>query len=265
MREEVEPVSPVEDAAPLGTLGPVATVPPPASTPLTGPTWKELQEFISKQTDRDRDLIDKWFKLAASIIAAVFAVAALVIGLVGWKTISDAKATAEEAARAAAKAKIAEVLQEHNIKKLVENTASDLFKNGTYRELIQQQTQSQLKSLHLAARLLDVGVVAGSSPKLEKFKGKQIEVNSCAFDEPMAFATSLVAILRQAGINVKFSRDGQSCQNFLGESIIGTSDPLLFSALDELIFQASDVHAHKVEGPAAANPAAMILISRRTQ
>jgi hypothetical protein len=45
-----------------------------ATPTAAAPSWKELQEFISKQTDRDRDLIDKWFKLACAIIAAVFAV-----------------------------------------------------------------------------------------------------------------------------------------------------------------------------------------------
>ena len=182
----------------------------------------------------------------------------------GWKTISDAKATADEAARAAAKAKIAEVLQEQSVKKLVEETAAELFKNGAYRQLIQQQTQSQLGK-YGPTRLLDANAATAGVPKFQQFKGKKVEVDSCVFDEPVAFATSLVAVLRQAGLDVKFSKDGQACQNTLGETVILVRDEALFSALDGLIYQASDVHARKGLGPPNPPVAAMVVIARRTQ
>jgi hypothetical protein len=243
--------------------------PKPDSTTTTQasavPSWKELQEFISKQTDRDRDLIDKWFRLACSLIGAVFAVAAIVIGIVGWKTISDAKITADEAARAAAKAKISEVLQEQNVKKLVADTASDLFKNGAYRQLIQEQTQTQLRSLHLSARLLDANKTTVLATKLERFKGQEVTVETCYFDEPLAFATSLMAVLQEAGLKLHLSKSHDTCQNSLGESVIGTKDKVLFAALDDLIFQGSDVHAKAVQDTPADKSAAVLVISRRVQ
>jgi hypothetical protein len=71
MPDGADPVLTPAETIPTGAT-PAAPV---ASAALSGPTWKELQEFINKQTDRDQDLIDKWFKLAASIIAAAVAVA----------------------------------------------------------------------------------------------------------------------------------------------------------------------------------------------
>jgi len=235
--------------------------------PPAVPSWKELQEFISKQTDRDRDLIDKWFKLACSLIGAVFAVAAIVIGIVGWKTISDAKATADEAARAAAKTKIAEVLQEQNVKKLVGDTAADLFRSGAYRELIQEQTQTQLRRLHLSARLLDASKTTVLAAKLERFKGQKVTVDTCYFDEPLAFATSLMAVLQEAGLKVRFLTSDGACQNRLGESVIVTEDKMLFAALDDLIFQGSDVHPKAVQDAPFPyeKSAAVLVISRRVQ
>src|SRR5579872_1790857 len=96
---EGEQPTPVTAGTPPATpAAPASLAPPAIPVALPGATWKELQEFINKQNERDRDLIDKWFKLACTIIGGVFAVAAIVIGIVGWKTISDAKASADEAA-----------------------------------------------------------------------------------------------------------------------------------------------------------------------
>ena len=61
MPEGAESIPVVADAVSAGASIPVVSAPPVPPAPLPGPTWKELQEFINKQTDRDRDLIDKWF------------------------------------------------------------------------------------------------------------------------------------------------------------------------------------------------------------
>ena len=65
--------------------------------------------------------------------------------------------------------------------------------------LVQEQTQSQLRGMHLSARLLEANAATAALPKLQKNKGKEIELDSSVFDEPLAFATSLAAVLRQAG------------------------------------------------------------------
>jgi hypothetical protein len=115
------------------------------------PTWKEISGFISGQAENDRKVIDYWFKLAAKLIGIVLVIAGVAIGFLGWKTISDAKASAEAAAREAAKAKVEEVLKQPDVQKLVRETASDLFEKGAFkkeiegkvRELISAEVTSQ--------------------------------------------------------------------------------------------------------------------------
>src|ERR1017187_5825185 len=109
------------------------------------PSWKELQDFITTQTDKDRALIDSWFKLAASVLGVLLIIAGGMIGFFGVKTLTDAKAAAETAAQDAAKAKVKEVLQEPRIQKLVEETAQQLFKSGAFRQAIEGETAAQLK------------------------------------------------------------------------------------------------------------------------
>jgi hypothetical protein len=110
------------------------------------PSWKELQEFISKQSDKDRALIDYWFKLAASILGVLLVITGGAIGFFGLKTMTDAKSAAENPAQEAAKAKVKEVLQEPRIQKLVEETAQQLFKSGAFRQAIEAETAEQLKA-----------------------------------------------------------------------------------------------------------------------
>ena len=97
------------------------------------PTWKDLTEFISKQAENDRRVIDWWFKIAGSLIGIVL----LAVGFLGWKTISDVKASAEAAAREAAKAKVEEVLRQPDVQTLVRETASDLFEKGAFKKEIE--------------------------------------------------------------------------------------------------------------------------------
>jgi hypothetical protein len=238
--------------------------PPAAAAPLGNPSWKELQEFINKQTDRDRELIDKWFKLACSIIGVVFAIASIVIGIIGWKTINDAKTAAEEAARAAAKAKVAEVLQESSIKKLVEDTASDLFKSGAYRQLIQQQTQEQLRNMHIGPRLIDAQIDQAFRKRLSAFAGKTVGIERCPLDEPAAFAKSLEKTLSAAGLTVKISE--QVCESSLAETIISSGNKELVTVLDDLVFQSTGLHG-KMAFDANLFPSstASIIITRRSQ
>jgi hypothetical protein len=113
------------------------------STPDTGPnlpTWKELTEFINAQAEKDRKVIDFWFKLAAALLGFVLFIATLV----GFKTLSDAKAAAEIAAREAARAKVEEVLKQPEIQHLVETTASDLFSRGVFRNEIEARVRELL-------------------------------------------------------------------------------------------------------------------------
>jgi hypothetical protein len=64
------------------------------------PSWKELTEFIDQQAEKQRSVIDFWFKLATGVLAVIL----LIAGLLGWKTIQDVKASAENEARNAARA-----------------------------------------------------------------------------------------------------------------------------------------------------------------
>jgi hypothetical protein len=104
---------------------------------LEQPTWKDLAEFTGRQAENDRKLIDYWFKLACALIGIVLVIASVAIAFLGWRTISDVKASAEVIAREAAKAKVEEVLRQPDVQKLVRETASDLFEKGAFKKEIE--------------------------------------------------------------------------------------------------------------------------------
>ncbi len=89
------------------------------------PTWKDLADFTRIQAENDRRVIDFWFKLAASLLGFILFIASVAVGVVGWRTIADARATAQTTARDAAKAKVEEVLKQPELQNLVRETASD--------------------------------------------------------------------------------------------------------------------------------------------
>jgi hypothetical protein len=101
------------------------------------PTWKDLAEFTGRQAEADRKVIDYWFKLACALIGIVLVIASVAIAFLGWRTISDVKASAEVVAREAAKAKVEEVLKQPDVQKLVRETASDLFEKGAFKKEIE--------------------------------------------------------------------------------------------------------------------------------
>lgn len=110
------------------------------------PSWKELTEFIKQQAENDRGVIDYWFKFASWLIGIVLVIAGAAIGFVGWKTISDAKASAEAVARDAAKAKVEEVLKQPDVQKLVRDTASELFAKGVFRKEIERKVSELISA-----------------------------------------------------------------------------------------------------------------------
>ena len=109
-------------------------------------TWKELTEFINKQADNDRKVIDHWFKLASVLLGLVLVVAAAVIGFIGWKTWADIRADAASTAQEAAKSKVEDVLKQPEIQKLVQDTASQLFKEGAYQKAVEQAVRVQMQT-----------------------------------------------------------------------------------------------------------------------
>jgi hypothetical protein len=119
-------------------------VSPADNSPEKQPTWRDLAEFTSKQAENDRKVIDFWFKLAASVLGLVIAFAVGVIGFVGVKTISDARAQAESAAQDAAKAKVKEILQDERIQQLVRDTAKELLVKGAFRQTTEETIRAQL-------------------------------------------------------------------------------------------------------------------------
>lgn len=232
MPEGVEPVSAAADAAPA--IPPAPAPGSPVAAPAA-PTWQELQEFIAKQTDRDRDLIDKWFKLACAIIGGVIAIGGITIGIVGWKTISDAKAAAE----VAAKAKVGEVLQEPRIQKLVEDSARDLFAKGAFKQIIQEQTQEQLTAMHLVPRLVSAETRKKFQAKLLPFAGKQMFINACDYDEPLSFAQSVAATLTDAGLKIRVNSLSEVCQSNQKDTQLKAPDKDLAKVLNDLIMDSS--------------------------
>lgn len=91
-----------------------------------------------------RKVIDFWFKLATRLLSGVLIFAAAVISFIGWKTIADAKASATGAAQEAAKAKVEEILQQGEIRQLVERTAQDLIAKGEFQKVTADAVRAQL-------------------------------------------------------------------------------------------------------------------------
>ena len=118
---------------------------PATSSANPVPSWKELTDFIKTQARDDRELIDKWFKLAISLLTLIVVVAAAAIGIFGWKSLQEIQSTAERAAREAATEQVKKIMQEPQIQKLAQDTAAQLFKEGAYQKAIQQAVHGQMQ------------------------------------------------------------------------------------------------------------------------
>jgi hypothetical protein len=86
-------------------------------TPIAvSPSWKELTEFVNKQAEQSRTVIDYWFKLAIGIIGLILVVAAGALGAFGFKTVQEvdqaAREAAADAARSAASIRATELVKE---------------------------------------------------------------------------------------------------------------------------------------------------------
>lgn len=229
------------------------TLPDVAEDPNAQPTWKDLAEYTSKQAQNDRDIIDYWFKRAAWLLGIVLTFAAIVIGFVGWKTVGDAKATAETAAQEAAKAKVKEILQDARIQQLVSDTAKRLLAKGAFRQTTEEAVRAQLpeavraelsKQLpgtiaaelarrDLLPRTISAKVDAAFKPKLRPYGGKRILISFLAEPEPKAFAESLERSLTAFGIVVLKQESNRSVNQVI------TDDEGLSTALADLIGEAT--------------------------
>lgn len=176
------------------------------------PTWKDLTEFINKQAENDRKVIDWWFKLAGSLIG----IGLLAVGFLGWKTISDVKASAEAAAREAAKAKVEEVLRQPDVQALVRETASNLFEKGAFRkeiegkvsELISAEVNSQgfhrlvsdaVKgelTAKTAPRVLTAAQVRTIAVSLRSTPGGKVDIRTGTLPEQQGYARKLFAAIQ---------------------------------------------------------------------
>ena len=151
--------------------------PPKPDTRADLPTWKELTEFINKQADNDRKVIDHWFKLASALLGLVLVVAAVVIGFVGLRTLADIRAVAASTAREAAKSKVEDVLKQPELQNLVRETASNLFEKGVFSKAIEARVR-ELLSTEIA------------TPESRKFIGEAIRSELAARMAPRTFNES---------------------------------------------------------------------------
>jgi hypothetical protein len=119
---------------------------PGATARNTLPEWKDLAEFINKQAENDRNVINHWFRFATALLGFVLVVAAAVVVFLGWKALEDARATAATIARDAAKAKVEEVLKQPELQSLVRETARELYDKGAFRNEIEAKVRELISA-----------------------------------------------------------------------------------------------------------------------
>src|ERR1019366_812953 len=176
------------------------------------PTWKDLTEFINKQAENERRVIDWWFKLAGSLIGVVL----LAVGFLGWKTLSEVKASAEAAAREAAKAKVEEVLRQPDVQTLVRETASDLFEKGAFKKEIEGKVSglisAEVKSqgfhrlvsdavkgeltIKTAPRVLTEAQVKTIADSLRSTPGGKVDIRTGTLPEQQGYARKLFSAIQ---------------------------------------------------------------------
>lgn len=228
-------------------------VSPPDNSPEKQPTWKDLAEFTSKQAENDRKVIEFWFKLAAGLLGLVITFAVAVIGFVGVKTISDARAEAQSSAQEAAKAKVKEILQDDRIQQLVRDTAKELLAKGTFRQTTEETVRAQLPgaiqaeltrqlpgpiTAELEKRDLLPRTVSAKSekafePRLRRYAGKKALILFLPEPEPKAFAASLENSLNRVGLSATKQEWAPAINMIIGE------DEGFDTALSDLIGEAA--------------------------
>ena len=190
------------------------------SNPQTSPTWRELSAFINDQAKNDHELIDRWFKRASTLLGIVILVAGTAITWFGYKTLNDARSTAAEAAREAAKAKVEQILQQGEIRELVEKTAQELISRGQFQKATEDAVRSQLPSavttelkrqvpaemtialarLDLLPRTITPQIAATFQKQIRGYAGKRVAVLYTAWPEPKTFAESVASTLNAEGV-----------------------------------------------------------------
>jgi hypothetical protein len=186
-----------------------------ATAPNTLPEWKDLAEFINKQAENDRNVIDRWFTLATKLIGGVLVFAVAVMAFLGWRTIEDARALAGTTARDVAKAKAEEVLIKPELQKLVRDTARELYEKGTFRNEIEANVHGLISAeiaspesrkligdtikheLHvrMAARVLSASQKRAIADALRSSPGGHVTVNGPA-GERRNYANQLYSAIK---------------------------------------------------------------------
>jgi hypothetical protein len=176
------------------------------------PTWKDLAEFIGRQAENDREVIDYWFKFAGTLIGIVLVIASFL----GWKTIRDVKASAAVAAREAAKAKVEEVLKQPDVQTLVRETANDLFEKGAFKkeiagkvsELISAEVSSQAfhrlvsdavkgeLTIKTAPRVLTEAQVKTIADSLRSSPEGKVDIRTGTLPEQQGYARKLLSAIQ---------------------------------------------------------------------
>ncbi len=149
----------------------MSTLPPtsPSAAP-SNPSWIELSKFIQAQNEAGRAVIDRWFTLATGVLEVLVVAISVGLGLFGWKTLADARNTAEQVARAkatevatseakkvarqvadkaastAATEQVKLIMQDPHVQKLVRDTAAQLFREGAYKRTVEEAVHEQMQA-----------------------------------------------------------------------------------------------------------------------
>jgi hypothetical protein len=83
--------------------------PPPSEPRGVSPELKEMLNFISTENDRNREFFNDLFEKSRTFLIILLTAISVGVGLVGYKTISDAKKSAEDTAASAVKNRLDEL------------------------------------------------------------------------------------------------------------------------------------------------------------
>jgi hypothetical protein len=245
------------------------------SVPSLSPSWKDLTEFIDKQAEKNRAVIDYWFKLAIAVLSLLFIVFAGALTFFGVKTASDTKEAAVKAA-----AEQAEKVMDQNPARVLDTMAKDeKFKTKLLEKLsalaIAQKTTdsgSDSQGVRPAAasqkpprnpppkhgtapptssgpisppqsngRVITETVKAKYLERLKTYKDKQVEVVYCPEPEASTFTDALVHLLQEAGLRTPhFVPSDGACSAEYGRII--ARDPGLLDILRGLLTEIDGGH-----------------------
>jgi hypothetical protein len=251
-----ETLSPRSPEGSPGGLPPVPPQPPTAASP----SWKELTEFINKQAEQNRAVIDYWFKLAVAILGLIFVVCATGVGIFGFKTLEDARSAATKAATKTATEAASRIATEYvqNNPGYVEDAMKDLLQQGAFAEEIKREIQSQvraaakeklgkttpdqakeeIKTPNPGARGVNASLEGTFASRLKQYSGKTVRITACPDGEPTAFATSLSDFLRTAGLSPALVTTPNACDAHPVRIV--ARDGQLLEVLDDLLKAAGE-------------------------